>query len=78
MHQLEVISRFIANFLAIHPFQDGNDRVARSLTSLLLLRAMSTSLCIALRVIDDNTTQYYVALRDSQLAMRNNAGQFGT
>ncbi|HET9948995.1 MAG TPA: Fic family protein [Longimicrobiales bacterium] len=35
-HPLVVIARFIVDFLAIHPFQDGNGRLARALTTLLL------------------------------------------
>ena len=38
-HPLLLIAVFIAVFLAIHPFQDGNGRLSRILTTLLLLRA---------------------------------------
>jgi Fic family protein len=37
-HSLFVIASFIYEFLSIHPFQDGNGRLSRLLTSLLLLR----------------------------------------
>ena len=37
-HPLLVIGIFIVSFLAIHPFQDGNGRLSRILTTLLLLR----------------------------------------
>ena len=43
-HPLLVISNFIVQFLQIHPFQDGNGRVSRILTNLLLLQSGS-SLC---------------------------------
>jgi Fic family protein len=80
LHPLVVIGRFIVDFLAIHPFQDGNGRLARALTSLLLLRAGYDYVPYASleRVIEDNKPQYYVALRESQLAMRGNAAGFGS
>lgn len=80
LHPLVVIGRFIVDFLAIHPFQDGNGRLARALTTLLLLRAGYDYVPYASleRVIEDNKAQYYVALRESQLAMRDNAAEFGT
>jgi len=79
LHPLVVIGRFIVDFLAIHPFQDGNGRLARALTTLLLLRAGYDYVPYASleRVIEDNKAQYYVALRESQLAMRENAADFG-
>lgn len=79
LHPLVVIGRFVVDFLAIHPFQDGNGRLARAITTLLLLRAGFDYVPYASleRVIEDNKPQYYVALRESQLAMRENAADFG-
>ena len=37
-HSLFVIATFIYEFLSIHPFQDGNGRLSRLITMLLLLR----------------------------------------
>jgi Fic family protein len=37
-HALFVIGTFVYEFLSIHPFQDGNGRLSRILTMLLLLR----------------------------------------
>jgi Fic family protein len=39
VHPLIIIAVFIVSFLAIHPFQDGNGRLSRILTTLLLLRS---------------------------------------
>lgn len=38
MHPLLCIAGFVYEFLSIHPFQDGNGRLSRLLTSLLLLQ----------------------------------------
>ncbi|HEX5074443.1 MAG TPA: Fic family protein [Gemmatimonadaceae bacterium] len=80
LHPLVVIARFIVDFLAIHPFQDGNGRLARALTTLLLLRSGYDYVPYASleRVIEENKPQYYLALRESQLAMRENASEFGS
>lgn len=79
LHPLVVIARFVVDFLAIHPFQDGNGRLARAITTLLLLRAGYDYVSYASleRVIEDNKAQYYVALRESQHAMRENPADFG-
>ena len=42
-HPLLVIALFVVVFLEIHPFQDGNGRLSRILTTLLLLR---TRVCL--------------------------------
>ena len=79
LHPLVVVGRFVVDFLAIHPFQDGNGRLARALTTLLLLRTGYDYVPYASleRVIEDNKALYYVALRESQLVMRDNAADFG-
>jgi Fic family protein len=79
IHGLVAIARFVVDFLAIHPFQDGNGRLARALTTLLLLRAGSDYVPYSSleRVIEENKAQYYAALRSSQLAMRQNPAAFG-
>ncbi len=38
MHPLIIISTFIYEFLSIHPYQDGNGRLSRLLTNLLLIK----------------------------------------
>jgi len=39
VHKLLKIAAFIYEFLTIHPFQDGNGRLSRLLTSLLLIKS---------------------------------------
>ncbi len=79
VHPLVVIARFIVDFLAIHPFQDGNGRLARALTTLLLLRAGYDYVPYSSleRIIEDNKQRYYSALRESQLGTRKNPADFG-
>lgn len=78
-HPLTVIARFIVEFLSIHPFQDGNGRLSRALTTLLLLRAGYEYVPYASleRIVEENKLRYYAALRESQLAMRTDPSDFG-
>lgn len=77
-HPLTVIARFVVQFLAIHPFQDGNGRLSRALTTLLLLRAGYEYAPYASleRIVEENKLRYYAALRESQLAMRSDPADF--
>lgn len=79
LHPVVTIARFIVDFLAIHPFQDGNGRLARAVTSLLLLRAGYEYVPYSSleRVIEENKHAYYAALRASQLAIRTSPNNFG-
>lgn len=67
-HPLLVIANFIVEFLKIHPFLDGNGRLSRALTNLLLLQAGFAYVpYVSLeKLIEDNKSDYYVALRASQ------------
>lgn len=67
-HPLFVISNFIVEFLRIHPFQDGNGRLARVLTNLLMLQQGYNYIPYASheKIIEDNKADYYLALRQSQ------------
>jgi len=67
-HPLLIIGNFLVEFLKIHPFQDGNGRLSRILTNLLLLRAgyQYMSYVSHEKLIEDNKTNYYLALRKSQ------------
>jgi Fic family protein len=79
VHPLAAIARFIVQFLAIHPFQDGNGRLSRALTTLLLLQTGYDYVPYSSleRVVEENKTAYYAALRESQTAMRSNPAAFG-
>jgi len=72
LHPLLIIAVFIVTFLAIHPFQDGNGRLSRVLTTLLLLRAGYAYVPYASleRVIEDNKDLYYKALRRTQTTLK--------
>ncbi|MEW6222979.1 MAG: Fic family protein [Candidatus Hadarchaeota archaeon] len=62
-----VIPLAILDFLCIHPFEDGNGRVARLLTLLLLYRAgYNVGRYISLeRIIEESKESYYEALEKS-------------
>ncbi len=68
IHPLLTIADFIVRFLAIHPFQDGNGRLSRILTNLLLLRHGYTFAQYSSheRMVEANKDKYYLALRESQ------------
>jgi Fic family protein len=72
MHPLLIIAIFVVMFLAIHPFQDGNGRLSRVLTTLLLLRAGYAYVPYASleRVIEENKDRYYQALRRTQATLK--------
>jgi Fic family protein len=67
-HPLIVIGLFVVVFLAIHPFQDGNGRLSRVLTTLLLLKAGYSYVPYSSleSVIEANKEGYYLALRRTQ------------
>ena len=67
-HPLVVIGAFIVGFLKIHPFVDGNGRLSRVLTNLLLLQAgyAYTPYVSHEKLVEDSKGDYYVALRRSQ------------
>ena len=67
-HPLVVIAVFIVTFLAIHPFQDGNGRLSRVLTTLLLLKSGYAYVPYASleSVVEGTKERYYMALRQTQ------------
>lgn len=68
LHPILTIANFIFEFLAIHPFQDGNGRLSRALTNLLLLKSGYAYIpYISLdEIIEERQTEYYLALRATQ------------
>src|SRR5438552_13021034 len=73
-HSLLIIGNFIVEFLNIHPFQDGNGRLSRVLTNLLLLQQgyLYMPYVSHEKLIEDNKSVYYVALRKSQQTFKTN------
>lgn len=65
---LLVIGNFLVEFLKIHPFTDGNGRLSRLLTNLLLLQAgyLYMPYVSHEKLVEDNKPDYYIALRRSQ------------
>jgi len=67
-HPLLVIANFIFEFLAIHPFRDGNGRVSRILTNFLLLKSGYEFIPYVSheKIVEENKTDYYLALNKTQ------------
>lgn len=68
LHPILIIANFIFEFLTIHPFSDGNGRLSRALTNLLLLRADYAYVpYVSLdEIIEETRTEYYLALNATQ------------
>jgi Fic family protein len=79
LHPLIAIGIFIVVFLEIHPFQDGNGRLSRVLTTLLLLRAGYAYVPYSSleSVIEQSKEGYYLALRRTQGTIRSEAPDWG-
>lgn len=75
LHPLLIISIFVVVFLEIHPFQDGNGRLSRVLTTLLLIQAGYAYVPYSSleSVIEVNKEAYYLALRQTQGTIRTEA-----
>ncbi len=72
IHPLLAIAMFTVVFLEIHPFQDGNGRLSRILTTLMLLRADYSYVPYSSleSVIENEKEGYYRALRQTQRTIR--------
>jgi len=75
LHPLLIVAVFIVEFLAIHPFQDGNGRLSRILTTLLLLQAGYSYVPYSSleSVIENSKEGYYLALRQTQGTLKTGA-----
>lgn len=71
-HSLLTIGNFLVEFLNIHPFIDGNGRISRVLTNLLLLKNGYEYMPYISheKLVEDNKPEYYVALRRSQKTIK--------
>ncbi len=72
LHPLLVIAIFVVVFLEVHPFQDGNGRLSRVLTTLLLLRAGYAYVPYSSleSIIEQSKESYYISLRRTQVTIR--------
>jgi Fic family protein len=75
LHPLLIIAIFVVVFLEIHPFQDGNGRLSRVLTTLLLLRSGYAYVPYSSleNIIEQSKEDYYRALRTTQVTIRTDA-----
>lgn len=72
LHPLLLIGIWVVVFLEVHPFQDGNGRLSRVLTTLLLLQAGYAYVPFSSleSVIELSKEAYYLALRQTQGTIR--------
>jgi Fic family protein len=72
LHPLLIVAIFVVVFLEIHPFQDGNGRLSRALTTLLLMQTGYAYVPYSSleSVIEQNKEAYYLALRQTQGTIR--------
>lgn len=79
LHPLLIIGIFAVCFLAIHPFQDGNGRLSRLLTTLLLLKSGYAYVPYSSleSVIERNKETHYLALRKTQGTLKSENADYG-
>lgn len=75
LHPLLITALFTVVFLEVHPFQDGNGRLSRVLTTLLLLQAGYAYVPYSSleSIIEQNKEGYYLALRQTQGTIRSDS-----
>lgn len=75
---LVLIPLFILDFVSIHPFNDGNGRMSRLLTLLLLYKAnylVGKYISIE-KIIEDTKESYYETLQKSSINWHNNKNDY--
>lgn len=75
---LILLSMFILDFLCIHPFNDGNGRMSRLLTLLLLYQSgfiVGKYISIE-KLIEESKETYYEALQDSSYSWHENENDY--
>jgi len=72
LHPLLTVGNFIVEFLNTHPFGDGNGRLSRIITNLLLLQSgyLYMPYVSHEKLVEDNKPDYYMSLRKSQKTLR--------
>lgn len=75
---LVLIPIFIIDFVSIHPFNDGNGRMSRLLTLLLLYKAnyMVGKYISIEKIIEETKESYYSALEKSSINWHNNKNDY--
>lgn len=68
IHPLIILSNFVYEFLSIHPFQDGNGRLSRLITTLILMQHdyMFIQYVSFENLIEKTKKEYYEALMEGQ------------
>jgi Fic family protein len=68
IHPLIIVANLVYEFLSIHPFQDGNGRLSRLLTTLVLLQQdyMFIQYVSFENLIEKTKKEYYQALMEGQ------------
>lgn len=76
--KLLLIPMFILDFLCIHPFDDGNGRMSRLLTLLLLYKAgYIVGKYISIEMLIENTKEeYYLSLQQSSINWSQNESNY--
>jgi Fic family protein len=74
LHPLLIIANFLFEFLAIHPFEDGNGRSSRLLTNFLMLKTgyAFTPYISHEKIVESNKVEYYKALNTTQQSWKTN------
>lgn len=78
INSLLLIPCFILDFLCVHPFDDGNGRMSRLLTLLLLYkRGFDIGRFISIEnMINENKGEYYRTLQESSIEWQNNKNNY--